>query len=175
MLRLMALASCAVALMALAPASAQVSDACPAGLVWREAYPGDHLCVVPEIRAQARAARRHCAPGQPSPDNGECKLVQPPAVESTSPPDKSIAHAQSVRGDLPKIPEARVKSNTQVQLPENLYLGDMDGDGIDDFIQISGNSGKGDHNRIMVFRTDLHSTGLMHLYLDFGRAEGLHR
>jgi hypothetical protein len=166
MLRLMALASCAVALMALAPASAQVSDACPAGLVWREAYPGDHLCVVPEIRAQARAARRHCAPGQTSPDNGECKLVQPPAVESTSPPDKSIAHAQSVRGDLPKISEARVKSNTQVQLPENLYLGDMDGDGIDDFIQISGTSGKGDHNRIMVFRTDLHSTGLMHLYLD---------
>jgi hypothetical protein len=157
MLRLMALASCMVALAGLAPASAQVLDGCTPGFVWREAYPGDHLCVAPEIRAQVRAARRDCTSGRASPDSDECKLLQPP--------DQSTALPQA-RGHLPKTPEARVKSNTQVQLPGNLYLGDMDGDGIDEFIQVSGTAGKGDHNRIMVFRTDSRSTGVMHLYLD---------
>jgi hypothetical protein len=166
MLRLMALAFCAVALATLTPASAQVIDTCPVGLVWREAYPGDHLCVAPEVRAQARAARRDCASGRTSPDSDECKLLRSWTVEPTPPPDQNFALPQPVGRHLPKTPEARVKSNTQVQLPENLYLGDMDGDGIDEFIQISGTSGKGDHNRILVFRTDYHSTGVMHLYLD---------
>jgi hypothetical protein len=61
--------------------------------------------------------------------------------------------------------QARVKSNTQVQLPENLYLGDLNGDGIDDFIQVSGSAGSGNHNRIMVFGTNANNTGMMHLYL----------
>ena len=29
-------------------------DKCPKGLVWREAFPGDHVCVTPETRAKAR-------------------------------------------------------------------------------------------------------------------------
>jgi len=62
--------------------------------------------------------------------------------------------------------EARVKSNTQVALPSNLFLGDMNGDGIDDFIQVSGSAGAGNHNRILVFGTDRASTGIMHVYLD---------
>ncbi len=28
-------------------------DACKPGFVWREAFPGDHVCVTPETRAQA--------------------------------------------------------------------------------------------------------------------------
>jgi len=61
--------------------------------------------------------------------------------------------------------QARMKSNTQVQLPENLYLGDLNGDGIDDFIQVSGSAGSSNHNRIMVFGTNSNNTGMMHLYL----------
>src|SRR5208282_3897953 len=38
-------------------ALAQVSDTCPTGLVWREAVPGDHECVTPGQRAEARAKR----------------------------------------------------------------------------------------------------------------------
>jgi hypothetical protein len=140
MVRLALLAAGAVALLMLvAPEqSAAQEDACPIGLVWRDARPGDHQCVTAEIRAVCAAdlARRtdpRCAPPQ-----------------------------QPIR----KAGEAKVKSNTQVRLPGNLYLADLVGDGIDDFIQISGTAGKGDHNRILVFRTDFPSTGLMHLYLD---------
>jgi len=86
MFRLMAIASCAIALVgpaALVAASAQVSDSCPTGFVRREAYPGDHLCVAPEFRAQARTAQRGCTPGRAPPDNGECQMVQAPAAEPT--------------------------------------------------------------------------------------------
>jgi hypothetical protein len=58
MLRFVAFLSGAVTLTgvaALAPASAQVSETCPNGLVWREAYPSDHLCVTPDLHAQVRA------------------------------------------------------------------------------------------------------------------------
>jgi hypothetical protein len=34
-------------------AQAQSSDQCISGYVWREAYPGDHVCVTPATRAQA--------------------------------------------------------------------------------------------------------------------------
>jgi hypothetical protein len=38
----------------LAPvSSAQAQDACRQGFVWREAFPGDYVCVTPETRAQA--------------------------------------------------------------------------------------------------------------------------
>ena len=30
-----------------------MSDICRQGYVWREAFPGDHVCVTPETRAQA--------------------------------------------------------------------------------------------------------------------------
>lgn len=29
------------------------TDTCKSGYVWREAFPGDHVCVTPETRAQA--------------------------------------------------------------------------------------------------------------------------
>ena len=43
--------------------SASAQDTCRQGYVWREAFPGDHVCVTPETRAQAaqdnqQAARR---------------------------------------------------------------------------------------------------------------------
>ncbi|MCA1978971.1 MAG: hypothetical protein LDL19_06995, partial [Thiobacillus sp.] len=36
-------------------------DACIEGYVWREAYPGDHVCVTPEVREQAAADNRQAA------------------------------------------------------------------------------------------------------------------
>jgi hypothetical protein len=89
-----------------------------------------------------------------------------PGNTVTNIPPAAVLHEDPGALVGPNAPQARVKSNTQVQLPENLYLGDMDGDGVDEFIQISGTSGSGDHNRILVFRTDFPSTGVMHLYLD---------
>lgn len=53
--------------------------------------------------------------------------------------------------------EARVKSNTQVRLPHDLYLGDVDGDGSADFLQVAG-------NRLFVFRTNYEATGILHHY-----------
>jgi Peptidase family C25 len=38
-------------------AQAYGQDTCSPGLVWREALPGDHVCVTPEQRAEARAKR----------------------------------------------------------------------------------------------------------------------
>jgi hypothetical protein len=32
-------------------------DACCQGLVWREKFPGDHLCVRPVVRDMCRAGR----------------------------------------------------------------------------------------------------------------------
>jgi hypothetical protein len=89
---------------------------------------------------------------------------QIPATPVIIPPrDRAFFLPQPILGSTP---EARVKSNTQVALPENLFLGDMNGDGIDDFIQVSGTSGAGNRNRILVFGTDYNSTGMMHLYLN---------
>jgi len=106
------------------------------------------------------------AQAQPPASPGERLHADPIPTAPLPGPPVPVPLPARFPNPLPKAPESRVKSNTQVQLPGNLYLGDMDGDGIDDFIQISGTSGKGDHNRIMVFRTDQASTGLMHLYLD---------
>jgi hypothetical protein len=51
--------ACAVGLPILmaAPASARYygPDTCSQGYVWRGAYPGDHVCVRPWVRAQAAA------------------------------------------------------------------------------------------------------------------------
>lgn len=53
-----------------APAGAQDAarpDTCVSGFVWREAFPGDHVCVTPEVRAQTaednRVAPQRRAPG----------------------------------------------------------------------------------------------------------------
>jgi hypothetical protein len=40
-----------------ASAQAYGKDTCSPGLVWREAFAGDHVCVTPEQRAEARAKR----------------------------------------------------------------------------------------------------------------------
>ena len=56
------------------------------------------------------------------------------------------------------VPSSRIKSNTQVKLPNNLILGDVDGDCIDEFIQFK-------NNKIFIFKTDKKQTGMMHHYL----------
>lgn len=62
---------------AAAPAQATHPDACIQSYVWREAYPGDHVCVTPETRAEAArdneqaAARRQPEGGAYGPDT--CK------------------------------------------------------------------------------------------------------
>ncbi len=44
------------ALISAAPAQAEYGpDTCRNGYVWREAYPGDRVCVTPQQRARARA------------------------------------------------------------------------------------------------------------------------
>ena len=59
------------------PAHAQLPygpDTCSQGYVWREAFPGDHVCVRPEVRAQAAAdnaagaSRRQPGGGPSGPD-----------------------------------------------------------------------------------------------------------
>jgi hypothetical protein len=42
-------------------AQAQSSDECIPGYVWREAFPGDHVCVTPQTRAQADYDNRHAS------------------------------------------------------------------------------------------------------------------
>ncbi len=37
------------------PALAQADDGCRSPFVWREAFPGDHVCVVPRTRSRAAA------------------------------------------------------------------------------------------------------------------------
>jgi hypothetical protein len=50
-----ALSSLGIAALASTSASAQYGpDTCRTGFVWREAYPGDHVCVRPWVREQAR-------------------------------------------------------------------------------------------------------------------------
>jgi FG-GAP repeat len=56
---------------------------------------------------------------------------------------------------LPLSAHARVKSNTQVRLPNNLYLGDVTGDGIADFLAVDG-------DRIFVTRTNFEAHGILY-------------
>lgn len=43
------------------PSAASANDGCRQGFVWREAFPGDHVCVTPDVRAQARADNAQAA------------------------------------------------------------------------------------------------------------------
>jgi hypothetical protein len=53
-----------ISVLVVAAASGQGSaarDSCVAGYVWREAVPGDHVCVTPAMRAQVDADNRAAA------------------------------------------------------------------------------------------------------------------
>lgn len=58
----------------LGPHTLAVAQTCPTGFVWREAFPGDHVCVTPAQRTQAASdnaqanARREPGPGAFGPD-----------------------------------------------------------------------------------------------------------
>jgi hypothetical protein len=52
-------------------ASAQ-PGACKQGFVWREAFPGDQVCVTPETRAQVQADNRTAATRRVAPNNDAC-------------------------------------------------------------------------------------------------------
>ena len=55
-MRLVWIVVAAIAAILFTPSPAiAAGDGCRQGFVWREAFPGDHVCVVPEVRAQARA------------------------------------------------------------------------------------------------------------------------
>src|ERR1700730_11881148 len=64
----------AAAIIVTAPGSTWAQDACRQGFVWREAFPGDHVCVTPETRAEAAqdnsqaSARREPAGGAYGPN-----------------------------------------------------------------------------------------------------------
>lgn len=90
-----------------------LSDACIEGYVWREAYPGDRVCVTPETRAQAvednrRAVERRapgggaygpdtCKPGfvwrEARPDDHVCVT---PEVRTQTARDNSLASSRRV-------------------------------------------------------------------------------
>ncbi len=53
-----------------------------------------------------------------------------------------------------------MKNRTPNRLPNNLYLGDVDGDGIDEFLQVA-------NNRLLVFRTNFEATGVLHHYFPY--------
>jgi hypothetical protein len=54
LMALAAIGSLGAAALGATPASAQYGpDTCRNGFVWREAFPGDHVCVRPWVRAQA--------------------------------------------------------------------------------------------------------------------------
>jgi len=87
MLRSTVLVTCVSLMSAAAPlsASAQPADACATGLVWREGFAGDHLCVSPEVRAEVRAIRARCERDRLAASEAECKLLQAPSMESADP------------------------------------------------------------------------------------------
>lgn len=60
-------------------------------------------------------------------------------------------YVQSLR---PKLTRG---SNSQLQLPRNLYLADVDADGQSDYVQYAG-------NKIFVSKTDFDKTGILHYY-----------
>ncbi|MGB1012728.1 MAG: hypothetical protein ACPG4T_01240 [Nannocystaceae bacterium] len=57
----------------------------------------------------------------------------------------------------PSQAHAARKSNTQIRLPANGYLGDIDGDNLQDFIQIAG-------NRLFVTKVNANNTGILNRY-----------
>jgi Peptidase family C25 len=87
------LAAIAVALQTAAVLAPTVAKAqvvapakCPQGLVWREAYPDDYLCVTTQVRAKARA--HSCPPGQVPQADGTCASA-PATASSAVPPTPS--------------------------------------------------------------------------------------
>ena len=50
----------------------QAQSVCQQGYVWREAYPGDHVCVTPETRAQVAADNAAAASRRVSPNSDIC-------------------------------------------------------------------------------------------------------
>lgn len=104
---------------AVAPAGAQFDygpDTCREGFVWREAFPGDHVCVTPEARAQAaqdnaQAALRKDPRGAYGPDTclpgyvwrearpGDVVCVTPETRSQTA-ADNAQADARRANGSL---------------------------------------------------------------------------
>jgi hypothetical protein len=66
----------------------------------------------------------------------------------------------------PAPAKAHPGQNDQRGKPYNLYVGDIDGDGMDDFVQVS-------RNRIFVSHADADKTGLLHYYLPGDTYAGL--
>lgn len=56
----------------LGPLANAQGAACKQGFVWREAFPGDQVCVTPETRAQAQADNRTAAARRAAPNNDAC-------------------------------------------------------------------------------------------------------
>ena len=80
---------------------AQAADVCPSGLVWREACPGDHLCVTPAERTKVRAGDKRGCPGCPggqAPQGGICVQPSTPATTSGAPMASAAAIADPFLG-----------------------------------------------------------------------------
>ena len=76
---------------------------CPQGQVWREAYPGDYVCVTRDVRAKARANRaRTCASGQvPQQADGICAPAPATAIAPGPVPAPAVPTVQSNVAQVP--------------------------------------------------------------------------
>ncbi len=84
-------------------------------------------------------------------------LGLPPALLILASLEETILPQQAAHASLGTSAVQRIKNRTPGQLPNNLYLGDVDGDGTDEFLQVAG-------NRLLVFRTNVEVTGVLHHY-----------
>ncbi len=100
-LAVVALVSLVAGMLPRPTAWAQAADVCPSGLVWREACPGDHLCVTPAERTKVRAGDKRGCPGCPggqAPQGGICVQPSTPATTSGAPMASAAAIADPFLG-----------------------------------------------------------------------------
>jgi hypothetical protein len=78
-------------------------DQCRSGFVWREAVPGDHVCVLPRVREMARAdngaARSHTLPDGKCHPGYEWRLVNPDDRVCVTPESHTQAHQDNGRAE----------------------------------------------------------------------------
>jgi len=70
-----------------------------------------------------------------------------------------LGYAPAEVGATPVAPKRTRGSNSQVVLPNNLHLADVDGDRKADFLQVAG-------PRLLVSRTNFKRTGILHAYFE---------
>jgi hypothetical protein len=109
-----------------------------------ETHPQAQPIVAPApAKEQATRAPVHCTTSASTPDDPRCTGTLP-----SSPPGAR---------NLARTGMKSKGTNSQIGIPQNLQLADIDADGSSDFIQYVS-------NKIFVSKTDYDKTGILHLY-----------